>query len=64
MGAIRGAYKEKLYQVLGFESLNGDRRWLRRLYYLHKIVNTKQSSYLYDLTPFQRSSGNKGWLYL
>ena len=55
MGAIRGTSKEKLYQELGFESLK-DRRWLRRLCYLYKIVNTKQPAYLYDLIPpFQRS---------
>ena len=56
MGAIRGTSTEKLYQELGFESLK-DRRWLRRLCYLYKIVNTKQPAYLYDLILiFQRSS--------
>ena len=49
-GAIWGTSKEKLYQELGFESLK-DRRWLRRLCYLYKIVNTKQPAYLYDLIP-------------
>ena len=44
-GAIRETSKEKLYQELGFESLK-DRRWLRRLCYLYKIVNTKQPAYL------------------
>ena len=39
--AMKGTFKEKLYQGLGFESLK-DRRWLRRLCYLYKIVNTKQ----------------------
>ena len=62
-GAIRGTSKEKLYQELGFESLK-DRRWLRWLCYLYKIVNTKQPAYLYDLIPpFQRSSRNKGCIY-
>ena len=62
-GAIRGTWKEKLYQELGFESLK-DRRWLRRLCYLYKIVSTKQPAYLYDLIPpFQRSSRNKGCIY-
>ena len=61
--AIRGTSKEKLYQELGFESLK-DRRWLRRLFYLYKIVNTKQPAYLYDLIPpFQRSSRNKSCIY-
>ena len=63
MGAIRGTSTEKLYQELGFESLK-DRRWLRRLCYLYKIVNTKQPAHLYDLIPpFQRSSRNKGCIY-
>ena len=46
-GAIRGTSKEKLYQELGFESLK-DRRWLRRLCYLYKIVITKQPAYLFS----------------
>ena len=55
--------KDKLYQELGFES-SKDRRWLRRFYYLYKIVNTKQPAYLNDLIPpFQRSSCNKGCIY-
>ena len=62
-GAIRGTSKEKLYQELGFESLK-ERRWLRRLCYLYKIVSTKQPTYLYDLIPpFQRSSRDKGCIY-
>ena len=40
-GTIRGTYKEKLYQELGFESLK-DGRWSIRLRYVHKIVSTKQ----------------------
>ena len=55
--------KRKLYQELCFESLK-DRRWLRRLSYLYKIVNTKQSAYLYDLIPpFQGSLRSKGCIY-
>ena len=62
-GAIRGTSKEKLYQELGFESLK-DRRWLRRLCYVYKTVNTKQSADLYDLIPpFQRLSRDKGCIY-
>ena len=61
--AIRGTPKEKFYEELGFESLK-DRRWLRRLCYLDKIVNTKQPAYLNDLIPpFQRPSHNKGCVY-
>ena len=62
-GAIRGTSKKKLYQKIAFEYLK-DRRWLRRLCYLYKIVSTKQPAYLYDLIPpFQRSSRNKGCIY-
>ena len=62
-GAIRGTFKEKSYQELGFQSLK-DRRWLRQLCYLYKILNTKQPAYLYDIIPlFQRSSRNKGCIY-
>ena len=62
-GAIRGTSKKKLYQQLSFESLK-DRRWLRGLLYLYKIVNTNQHVYLYDLIPpFWRSSRNKCCIY-
>ena len=62
-GAIRVISKEKLYQDLGFESLK-DRRRLRRLCYLYKVLNTEQLAYLYDLIPpVQRSSRNKGCIY-
>ena len=48
-GANRGTSKARLYQ------------WFRWLYYLYKILNTKQPAYLYHLIPpFQRSSRNKG----
>ena len=58
-GAIRGTSKEKLYQ----EKIK-DKRWLRRLCYMYKIVNTKQPAYLYDLIPlFQISPRNKGGIY-
>ena len=49
-GAIRGTSREKLYQELGLQSLK-DRRWLRRLCYLHKILSTKLLASLYDLIP-------------
>ena len=53
--AIRGNSKEKLYQELALESLK-DRRWLRCMSYLHKIVSTKLPPYLYELIPpLQRS---------
>ena len=39
-GAIRGTSREKLYQELDLGSLT-DRRWLRRLCYLHMVLSTK-----------------------
>ena len=54
-GAIRGTSKEKLFQELGLESLR-NRRWLRGMSYLYKIISTKFSPFLYDLIPpLQRS---------
>ena len=54
-GAIRGTSKKKLYQELGLESLK-DRRWLRRMSYLYKIISTKLPPYLRELIPpLQRS---------
>ena len=53
--AIRGISKENLYQELGLES-SKDRRWLRRMSYLYKIISTKLPPYLYELIPpLQRS---------
>ena len=46
--AIKGTSREKLYQELGLESLK-DRRWMRRLCYLHKVLSTKLPTYLYEL---------------
>ena len=54
-GAIRGTSKDKLYQELGLESLK-DRRWLRSMSYLYKIISTKLPPYFYELIPsLQRS---------
>ena len=53
--ALAISSKEKLYQELGLESLK-DRRWLRRMSYLYKIISTKLPPYLYELIPpLQRS---------
>ena len=38
-GAIKGSSKEKLYQELAFESLK-DKRWMRKLCYLYKVILT------------------------
>ena len=62
-GAIKGSSKEKLYQELGFESLK-DRRWMRKLCYLYKVISSKRPSYLYDmLPPLQRSQRNQGFFH-
>ena len=45
---IRRTSKKKSYQELGLESLK-DRRLLRRMSYLYKIILTKLLSYLYEL---------------
>ena len=39
-----------MYQELGLESWK-DRRWLRRLCYLHKVLSAKLPAYLYELIP-------------
>ena len=49
-GAIRGTSKEKLYQELGFESLQS-RRWFRKLSVFYKIIKNKSPSCLYYLIP-------------
>ena len=43
-GAVRGTSKERLYEVLGFESLQ-HRRWYRKLCYLCKILINKSPNY-------------------
>ena len=43
--AIRGTYQE-----LGLEFLK-NRRWLRRVSYLYRIIFTKSLPYLYELIP-------------
>ena len=54
-GAIRGTSKEKLYKELRTESLN-NRRWLRRMSYLNKIILTKLPSYSYESIPLLQRS--------
>ena len=58
---IKDSSKEKLYRELGFESLK-DRRWLRNLCYLYKVVSSKRPPYLSDLLPpLQRYQQNQGY---
>ena len=44
-GAIKGTSRDRLYQELGLESL-ADRRWSRRLFFFHKIIQGLLPSYL------------------
>ena len=49
-GGLRGTSREKLYQELGFKSLQ-QRRWYRKLCCLFKIINNQPPSYLFQLVP-------------
>ena len=49
-GAVRGTSREKLYQELGFESLQ-QRRWYRKLCFLFKIINNQSPRYLFQVVP-------------
>ena len=51
-GAIRGTFREKLYQELGFESLQ-QRRWYRKLCLFYKIALFKKC-----ILAFIRPSAN------
>ena len=48
-GAVRGTSREKLYQELGFESLQ-QKCWYRKLC-LFKIMNNQSPRYLFQLVP-------------
>ena len=60
-GAIRSTSKKKLYQELGFKSLQ-QRRWFRKLCTFYKIYKNQSTSYLYNLihpsSRISRSSNN------
>ena len=49
-GTWKGTSREKLYQVLGWESLYL-RRWSRRLFMIYKIINNLMPDYLRDPIP-------------
>ena len=53
-GPIRGTSKEKLYQELGFESLQ-HRCWFCKLCTFYRIYKNQSRSYLYNLIPLQTS---------
>ena len=54
-GAIRSTSKKKLYQELGFKSLQ-QRRWFRKLCTFYKIYKNQSTSYFYNLIYLQTSS--------
>ena len=49
-GAIRGSSRLKLYNELGFESLQS-RRWMKRLCTFYNIYYSHSPSYLYNIIP-------------
>ena len=57
-GAWKGTSRTKLYEELGWESLS-DRRRIRRVLLLHKIVNNSTPDYLKAKLPVQRILGNE-----
>ena len=52
-GAVRGSSRGKLYQELGFESLQ-QRRWYRKLCLFFKIIKYQSPKYLFELIPTAR----------
>ena len=55
--AIRGTSKEKLYQELGFESIQ-HRRWFRKLCTFSKIFKNQSPGYLYESLPIKTTPHN------
>ena len=53
--AICGTSKEKLYNELGLESLQ-NRRWYRKLSFLHKVVANQSPFYLFNMIPRKNTS--------
>ena len=49
-GAMHGSSREKLYQELGFESLQ-QRRWYRKLCCFYKIFKNESPRYLFNIIP-------------
>ena len=49
-GAIKGSSREKIYQQLGFESLES-RSWYKRLSCMFNIMNDKVRYYLKNIIP-------------
>ena len=57
-GAWDKSNKAKLYELLGWESMQ-DRRTMRKLVLLHQIMNTKKPSYLYDILEKQLNTSQR-----
>ena len=51
-GAIRGSSREKIYQELGFESLQ-ERRWYRKLCSFYKGFKNESPRYLFNIIPIR-----------
>ena len=58
-GAIRRTSKERLYEELGFESLQ-HRLWYRKLCYLCKIIVNTSLNYLFKVVPSSNTIYNTG----
>ena len=54
-GAVKGSSREKLYQELGFESLQ-QRRLYRKFCLFFKIINNQSPKYLFELMPTARQA--------
>ena len=54
-GAFKGSSTEKLYQLLGLESLQ-NRGWFRKLWVFYEIVKGQSLKYLFDLIPSNSNS--------
>ena len=52
-GAWQGSNRSKLYEELGWEPLS-NRRWCKRILYIHKIVSNETPLYLKDKLPLPR----------
>ena len=54
-GAIRGSSREKLYQELGFESLQ-QRRWYGKLCSFYNVFKNESPRYLFNIIPIRNPS--------
>ena len=57
LGAIRGLPREKLYQKLGWESLQSC-RWYEKLCLFYKIGKENKPVYIFNLRPTKNSNYN------